>query len=459
MKMLASCGQVVMCCFVELPCGFMLPCSDQLTLCCSYCVSCLSIEQPKSWIDRDGDTRRLKQLTVSMIAALFMIYGITLLCVAVEHFRISHAHCHSVTEGMFNINGSTLRPPSDSEMKTLSSNPELFVWDQCLYKVYPFTNDEEHRCQCRVFVIDWESDLQSTASEREEYFNLTQETIMEGVLAHWSMLEKLKTSYFEESSVESNFSWTASVSNVHLKAVEWHNLKIQTIHRDVFMIWNQLEYFRIQNTFKMPAFPDSFGGLNKLRYLELDQSGIPELPLSICDLTNLEVVWVLGEGGITELPQCMDQLRNLRLLLVDICYVPSFPLPLLSLPNLVGFSMYQNNLYWDSLLDGNVPPDIDRNDTDSVAEWLDENFIFLDQNETVYFLYGNPICSENVSFLTPNISAFMDRACADQDVSTEIVFCSPWLLGNGVCNDECADVSLLFDRGDCMLSLRLVFKL
>ena len=189
---------------------------------------------------------------------------------------------------------------------------------------------------------------------------------------------------------------------------------------EAFSNLKNLEYIEIEDTFRFPAFPDSFASLTKLRYFALEQTEISELPLAICNLMELEVIWLIGELQIESVPDCLDNLRNLKLFMIDISpLLSSFPLSLLSLPKLELFSLSRNSISWDNVLNDNLPSNISRGDTESVRKWLDENFVF--SNQTDYYLVMNPICDENVSFVTPKISDFMDRACDfPVDISDDI---------------------------------------
>jgi len=131
----------------------------------------------------------------------------------------------------------------------------------------------------------------------------------------------------------------------------------------------------------------------------------------------------------------------------------TFPLSLLSLPQLKIFSLSRNYISFDSLLDSNLPSNINRSDTNAVMEWLDEHFIF--SNETEYSLLLNPICYENVSWLSPKVTEFLQSSCEFPIYISalslaETSLCTAYILGNGNCDIWCDEVSLLFDMGDCL---------
>lgn len=129
---------------------------------------------------------------LSSICALFIVFAAVMLPTVHRHFDETETHCGSVAESMYFENG-TFGDLTASQRTTLGVNPELFLWDHCRFKVYPFTSDDVEQCQCRVFVLDFE-DLNSTEFQRDESLNLTAQRMVDGLLNHWFMIEKLRIS-------------------------------------------------------------------------------------------------------------------------------------------------------------------------------------------------------------------------------------------------------------------------
>lgn len=77
---------------------------------------------------------------------------------------------------------------------------------------------------------------------------------------------------------------------------------------DTLKIWNN------QYGSKLIDLPSSFGGLTKLRYLDLSFMGIKVLPDSFSDLTNLNFLNLEGNEEIKELPENIGNLKNLETL-------------------------------------------------------------------------------------------------------------------------------------------------
>ena len=83
-------------------------------------------------------TSRFKQIALFIIGMIFVLFGAMSMVFVVSYLDTVEMQCASVTESIFisvNDNGTSLVRPTGSEKETLLRNPELFVWNQCLYKV------------------------------------------------------------------------------------------------------------------------------------------------------------------------------------------------------------------------------------------------------------------------------------------------------------------------------------
>ena len=383
----------------------------------------------------------VQSYSVLFVAVALIGYGVTIIVLVLDHLETAEFHCGSFSESMLWRNGSL--NITDAEFDALQQNPELFVWDHCRYTVYPFTNDPLYRCQCRMFDLNFNPDaaLRTTAEQRLERFNLTQPKIVEGLMSHWKMLQKLRLDGNEGMRSEVKMSFTEEmVTGKHMKAFRWTVLEIESFPNGT--TWNQLEFLYIRDTLAMDHnFWNQLRQLHSLRYLALYQSGVTEMPTTICSLTHLEILLVQAELQVDSVPDCLDQLRSLKVLILDAMpFVTSVPLSALTLPHLKTFSAFRNDLSWHSLLDHNLPADIDRNDTESVGEWLNENFIFRDDAD--YYLSLNPICFENVSFLSPRISEFMNKAC-DYPIGLDHPKIRETICWYVLCTLQCTPIALL----------------
>merc|ERR1712129_297615 len=137
-----------------------------------------------------------------------------------------------VAEQTFIDENGALIAVSDNQRALLSSNPELFFWNECLFKVYPFTVGNVP-CQCRVAVIDWDQ-LNTTASQRSDHFNLTQIDVISSMLTRWTMLEKFRTRKAESSFADDLFNFTESMfKSVHMKAFEFGFIAVDQFDADI----------------------------------------------------------------------------------------------------------------------------------------------------------------------------------------------------------------------------------
>ena len=414
----------------------------------------------KSWIDKNDYNhpeciRILKQSMLSTIALAFIGFGIFVAASSVAWVQSSEAHCNSVMESTwFDSNGTALFDENetipDSVWQTFADNPELFVWDQCQYKVYPFVTDDVYRCQCRVFIINWD-ELRSSAEDRAEKFNLTQPEIMSGALNHWYMLEKLKTEGVGGDATQS-IQLTASINSPFLRVFEWRDATIDS-NGTTISSWHLLEFLLISGTPLMGRLPVSLRDSNQIKYLSLAHNGLLELSPAICNLHQLDVLNIENEYLLSSLPSCLGELTQLRVLWLDFLTVSAVPFTLFSLPNLIELSMYNGNLNYNSMLTYNFPSFA--NDTQAIGAWFDQIFAprYDDAN---YWLSLNPICDNFQNDMYPSaLVSFLNVSCTDNLCAVDggrILgdFCAPRLLGDGRCDYKCEIFSQCgYDYGDC----------
>jgi len=127
-------------------------------------------------------------------------------------------------------------------------------------------------------------------------------------------------------------------------------------------------------------------------------------------------------------------------------------------PNLLELSLFNGNIEYQSLIEYNVPENI-QNDTDAVDQWFDDNFKF-NPNQTDFWFVRHPINDENITGLPVSLQSFFnaidfsDDPCSDSYVVTES-FCAPRKLGDGRCDIICTwsaiyDDACDTDYGDCL---------
>ena len=433
--------------------GFQLNASDIYIRNRKLSIGIQPLQQDTNWINQNPSNRRIKQCFLSLVALLFVVYGVLLLSFVTAYMEAAVDHCASATESVLLQDGS-LSIGSEST-RTLKTNPELFVWDQCRFKVYPFTFDEQYRCQCRVFVIDWD-DLESSANDWEKW-NLTQISILEGMLTHWTMLEKFRTTSLDQNEYEL-FNFTPNMfDSVHMKAFEWEYVQNESIPSEISQ-WKQLEHLRFGDVDDLTILPDELGQLSNLKSLSFQDFQMSPFPLFICNLTNLETLQMYDETqGILYIPHCIENLQQMRVMLLDaIVHLEDIPLSIFSLPNLRVLSLSWTEMTYGSILEYNLPFNISPNDTEAVDEWMESNFKYLDPNNTEYWISRSSICDENTTLFPASFGEFVDMACeyplpatnwtALYD-DTKTSMCPPWALGNGHCDTVCQTADFLIDLG------------
>ena len=424
----------------------------------------------ESWISLGNPSGKLKQIALSIIALMYIAFGVVMLTLVLNHLDDAEMYCNAIREQNYVNNGTftgnmTLSP---IELKAFENNPELFFWDKCLYQTYPFTTNDRHRCQCRVLVIDWRQQYMDTTADDRATFNLTQNKILKGMLENWFMLEKFRTRYQEGSFYEIKFVFTSSMfQSVHMKAFEWKSKEVSAFGRGI-QKWSELEYLRFQDTLSLPELPAEFGKLTSMKYLSFIESGIPFIPESICNFGDLEVLQFENEWKIESLPHCIGELENLRMILVDGClFLSDVPVSIFNLPSLSVLSLFYNDISYESILEYNLPFDVDINDTNATHQWMRDNFHY--SSSTEYWLSRNPICDaydENATLWWPaKLQTFIENKCeyvCDAQMASETVLdsiCFPYRFGDGHCDQMCNNPDCLFDNGGmCMIYSFLIIN-
>ena len=428
-------------------------------------------DHDKSWIDKnDSDhfifikqpqplrARTYKQLLVLFMALLFIGHSLFILIFTVEHIESAEAYCHSVEESTYyhvQSNGTlTLNVDAitASDRATLAANPELFVWNHCLYKVYPFTKNERHRCQCRVFEIDWDA-LTSTAAERRSYFNVSQTSIIQNALEHWMMIEKFRTRGTGSDNEQVHRLQPTEHRCPHLKAFEWSDASISSEMYGV-LSWESLEYLSFIDTSLMQQLPIDLALSPKLKYLKTSLNGLQSIPEDICKLHQLRALELDGES-MESIPLCLGEMTQLKALWVDACLqLTDVPLSIFNLPDIIELSLFNANIDYLSLLAFNIPDGMVTNDTEAIHEWFADHFHPNSLEDTTFWMSLNAICYEDDDVFPLKLREFVratctGNPCADERGDVEAQFCTPRQLGDGKCHERCQHNGCYWDYGDC----------
>eukprot|EP01083_Nonionella_stella_P016728 46723_1 len=397
------------------------------------------VQNHQSWVNSNPKNKIWKQLCIAFVSMVFIAYGVCLFVFALDHITTSEKYCDVLADldsKLFSdIDATNNITLSAVEMKMLTSHPELYLWDKCMYKVYPFAFDEQYKCQCRVFVVDWNR-LQSTESQRRSHLNLTQETILNKTLHRWHMLEKFHTAGTIDVPQTGLDVTSSFYKSVHMKAFDWRDIYITDVE-DGISAWNEMEYLAFVETQWITRLPADFGQLHSIQYLYLEKTGLSEIGNTFCDLKQLRVLQIKYELKIDSIPHCIATLRKLLAIWIDVTSLTKIPLELFNLPQLLQLSLFNGNIDYDHLIDYN-------------NESLEISF----NSNTTAWLTWNPICDE-IQLLPPALQTVFNKSCEPHPCGLysswyyENNFCPPRLLGDGRCDSGCEKQNCYWDHGDC----------
>ncbi|KAL5548741.1 hypothetical protein UlMin_003972 [Ulmus minor] len=120
---------------------------------------------------------------------------------------------------------------------------------------------------------------------------------------------------------------------------QWYLLEKSLLHDLFLKVGGSLRVLSLSNLHQEMKLPDSIGNMKYLRYLDLSQTSIEELPDSICTLYNLETLLLSACGGLERLPTRLVALVNLRHLNIKATYrIKDMPLQMYKLKNLQTLS-------------------------------------------------------------------------------------------------------------------------
>eukprot|EP01083_Nonionella_stella_P127285 385610_1 len=406
-----------------------------------------------SWIHKvdTKSTTCTKRMFLITISLCFIASCAVILSLVTSYMDESKAYCSLIEEAKYYdvMTHNSTQQLSPQEAKLFETNPELFFWDECIYRVYAFGTD--NRCQCRVFEIDWTKQI-SSEKQRTNVFNISQPILLDKMLSNWIMLEKFRTIGSEGSSVflmGNNVSFPAFSK---LRAFEWQDAQIESIHG--IASCSRLEYLQFRSA-AISSLPDDFGGLKEMKYLSLMWNAFTEVPSSICHLTELRVLQMEFEA-ITSIPHCIGNLTELTEVLLDGCILLSdIPLSLFGLPKLADLSLFKADFSYEDLLTYNMPyygVEYVDNDTVANAEWFNDHFLANMDNQTTYWLALSPICDEDPAHYPTNLQSLIATTC-DYPCESEFiqdVLCPPRMYGDGYCDVICQAADCYMDGGDCV---------
>ena len=367
------------------------------------------------------------------VSLLYLSFGIGFIYLVFDHFDKNSKIC------------------SNPSAQVLTKHPELYVWDQCIYKTMPFSNGKNDIiCNCRQAKID----VSSFCGSNSEINSTNTGKIIESMLIEWDMLEIV---YITDESLcsEINLNKTSHYNAKYLKILHLENVKFNTI-TDGIENWDNLEYLSVTHA-HWNEWPTNFEKLNKISYLNLlDILYLGVLPPNICEMPNLRAIKWQQNGGsiskVSKIPDCIVNLVNLQSVVFSFTILNQFPIELFSMSSIEEIVFFVSNVsihsftssssYDDSLLDfdWNSPSKTTYSlqGAASVCDIFDE--YGYDGNMPLklwQFLNETDAC-DNVCPLLGRDSSFLQQFT-----------CSPLLWGNGVCDEECNIAGCNWDGGDC----------
>eukprot|EP01083_Nonionella_stella_P017682 49529_1 len=415
------------------------------------------VQKPNNWLRKQSATdkrNRFKTSVLVMIALVYIITGIVIVSVVTNTINESKEYCDSVKESKYFSNGTfNNHTLSLHEQRLLASNPELFYWDLCLYKVYPFTSNPTHKCQCRVFVIDW-TKLNSTMQQRRTHFNLTQQKILTGALRNWNMLEKFSSAKVEGEYSEQYIITESEVNAPFLKAFEVQFAQL-LLPEDISG-WNKLNYLKLEEN-GLDMLPNSASAFTQMKYLSIINNPLTTFPTAVCEWIHLEILEIQWTQNITIVPECISELKSLKQILLDGAFgLNLLNLSIFNLPDLYDLSLFRSSLNYIDLLEYNLPITIELNDTLAIDAWFNETFAW--NSNADFWFQLTPICDEPVD-LPSKLQIFVDDVAkcdynctweSTSDFRVDQDFCIPLLLGDGSCDKNCDIAQCAYDLGDCV---------
>eukprot|EP01083_Nonionella_stella_P094719 265838_1 len=431
----------------------------------------LNVRSDSRTIKRDN-MNRIKKAALVFLSCAYVVIGILVLFYTITYIKESQAHCAQIDESRYFTKDGTFRNNTIDALERglFKRNPELFLWNQCLYQVYPFAAKDEHKCQCRVFVIEWRSDhvyskLRSTGQDRHRHLNLTQAQLLDGIIRNWYMLEKFSTQGAEGdiSSTELYVFGSDMYNKRKMKAFSWISIPVQGMYEGI-SAWSDLEYFHIQNTNNIQSLPSDFVELRSLKFFRSTLGGLVGFPKQLCALTALRILQIEWDV-IPSVPHCVaEKLRHLQHFLLNGCVgLSTLPISLFALPHLLELSLWHQSVAFEDVLSFN---NITNTSKQSLEIYFERNFEW--NEDATYYLSLNPICdNQNRSELPTKLQTFLNRfdtcnyPCEKADHEDLLIrgqnayheglyrYCPPNIIGDGKCDFSCNNPSCFVDFGDC----------
>ena len=346
------------------------------------------------------------------MSTVFISYGLCIIIAVLMHFKEAKIYCDSVRLirkdlAYYLYNSNETEYYFDNEIGTLlKDNSELFLWDHCQFKVYPFDLNGHHEndiCQCRNFQVDWWQDDKSAVEQYvdglyledvEIVFDVDINEVLMNIFRKWYMLERIMIVY--DDYISTDLNWTV----INLENDMFDAKRMQAVHIDgVFMNnitnsisnWKNLVYLQLINNFNISSFPPTINQLTHLQYLYFGESHKFEtFQTELCDLDSLIYLRFTGTC-IEKLPFCIDSLVNLRSFIAwnSFWFADSqIPISLFELPKLEELLLDFAPLQWEPFF-------VYNNLINSSGNITSDTFIEFDSIFSRNFLFSKSLSKVN----------------------------------------------------------------
>lgn len=403
-----------------------------------------------------------KQCALILLSLMSIGYGTAILSATILHFEFATKHCRSLIAEQERLNealaanATYIHRRDEHTEYLLESHSELFYWDFCEYKVYPFdVSGGDDVCQCRVFRMVYDKVFDSknyhqikyTASELSEFWAITNITeIIGNIFRRWHMMEKLEIRNTRKWSMEPLYLSEDMFVAEHLKVFVFTGTPI--VHfDDAVRNWHELVYFHLSES-ELTRFPSSFSTLTNLEYLEHSiEVRSDEFPIEICALHRLKVL-KMALHSFTTIPGCICNLTKLESLILEqnerLQYIP---MAMLAMDSLKELSLEQTNVSVQALLHHN----------NITLDALESEQLFLYKPDTKYWLQGTWYFCEQYSssphsFPLSILEFINSTKCCDSPCHHYAfsASCRVSMWRDGICDDNCDHAQCSYDGGDCL---------
>eukprot|EP01083_Nonionella_stella_P021709 60146_1 len=412
-----------------------------------------------------------KQCMLLILSIIFVSYGITALVLVQSHFNYAIEYCDSLTkvkhEYVEFIATDHLNVTYEFDTTTrqlLNDNSELFWWDKCSYKVYPFDlSGRSNVCQCRIFYLSFDHKhnviqheyIDWNANQLNQYFGIDAVSTLMNVVRRFYMLEKLGI-YGVDSVYNTNkddkpqprFNFTKDMFRAtKLKVFAWDRLRIGYID-NAMSNWQELVYFELRRS--EATLPSSFDQLTNVELFNFGQDihFFSDFPEQICACHKLKSIR-MDVNKLVAIPHCIAKLHALETIIFSYTFIRNIPIELFSMRSLKELIFENVNITIGSLMK--------YNNITSFTEF-DERFMW--DSHKKYQFQSSAFCVEfndnqnDLDSLYPAafIEFIKETGSCETPCSTKIasIACPSFEFQDGICHNECNNRACQYDGGDCI---------